>query len=274
MLTPEQQSMTAAARFAGKVILITGGGSGIGAATARRIASEGGKVVVTGRRPGPIAAIAQETGGLAFAGDAADPDDLARAISGTVEAFGGLDGVIANAAGAVPGSVIEIPLDGWKESCRLNIDGPMLLARLAVPELRKRGGGSIVLVASLAAISGAPDMASYLTTKAALLGLNRSIAYDYGKDNIRSNVVCPGWVRTEMANGAIRMFADREGITEDEMADHISRTIAMRRMASPDEMAAVIAFLASEDSSCITGAELTADNGAKIFHGGSFDPPA
>lgn len=261
-------------RFVGKVILITGGGTGIGAASARRIAAEGGNVIVTGRRPGPIEAIAQEIGGLAFAGDAANPEHLAQAIAGAVETYGGLDGVIANAAGAVPGSIVDIPLDGWKDSCRLNIDGPMLLARLAVPELRKRGGGSIVLVASLAAISGAPDMASYLTTKAALLGLNRSIAYDYGKENIRSNVVCPGWVRTEMANGAIRMFADQKGITEDEMADHISRTIAMRRMASPEEMAAVVTFLASDDSSCITGTELTADNGAKIFHGGSFDPPA
>lgn len=266
--------MTAGGRFAGKVILITGGGTGIGAASARRIAAEGGKVVVTGRRSGPIEAVAQEVGGLAFAGDAADPSDLAAAIAGAVEIFGGLDGVIANAAGAVPGSILDISPEAWRESCRINIDGPMLLARLAVPELRKRGGGAIVLVASLAAISGAPDMASYLTTKAALLGLNRSIAYDYGKDNIRCNVVCPGWVRTEMANGAIRMFADQAGISEDAMADHISRTIAMRRMASPDEMAAVITFLASEDSSCITGTELTADNGAKIFHGGSFDPPA
>jgi NAD(P)-dependent dehydrogenase (short-subunit alcohol dehydrogenase family) len=266
--------MTTGARFAGKVILITGGGTGIGAATARRIAAEGGKVVVTGRRRGPIDEIAQETGGLAFAGDAADPDDLAAAIAGAVKAFGGLDGVIANAAGVAAGSILDIPLDGWKESCRINIDGPMLLARLAVPELRKRGGGSIVLVASLAAISGAPDMASYLTTKAALLGLSRSIAYDYGRDNIRSNVVCPGWVRTEMANAAIQMFADKAGCSQDAMADHISRTVAMRRMATPEEMAAVITFLASEDSSCITGTELTADNGARIFHGGSFDPPA
>jgi len=261
-------------RFADKVVLITGGGTGIGAATARRIASEGGKVIVTGRRPEPIAAIAQEIGGLSFAGDAANPAHLAEAIAGAVAQFGGLDAVISNAAASTAGSVVDIALDAWHDANRVNVDGAMLLARLAVPALRERGGGAVVIVASLAAVSGAPDMASYLTTKAALLGLNRSIAYDYGKYNIRSNVVCPGWVRTEMANGAIAMFADRKGCSADEMADHIARTLAMRRMATPDEMASVVAFLASDDSSCMTGSVVTADSGAMIFHGGSFDPPA
>lgn len=259
-------------RFSDKVVLITGGGTGIGAATARRIAAEDGHVIVTGRRSGPIEAVAEEIGGLAFAGDAADPAHLATAIAGAVARFGGLDAIVANAGNSIPGAVTDIDPEAWHEAFRTNVDGAMLLARSAIPEMRKRGGGAIVLVASLAAIGGAPNMASYLTSKAALLGLNRSLAYDYGPDNIRSNVVCPGWVRTEMANGAISMFASKLGYSDDEMAEHLSRTLALRRMATEDEMASVIAFLASQDSSCMTGSIITADNGATLFHGGSFAP--
>lgn len=262
--------MSSYERFIGKTVLITGGGTGIGAAAARRIAREGGHVVVTGRRPEPIEAIAREIGGLAFAGDAADSEHLATAIAGAVARFGGLDAIVSNAGAGIPGSATDIAIERWKAAFRTNVDGAMLLARLAVPEMRKRGGGAIVLVASLAAISGAPNMASYLTSKAALLGLNRSLAYDYGPENIRSNVICPGWVRTEMANGAIGMFASMRGCTEDEMAEELSRTLALRRMATPEEMAAVVAFLASGDSACMTGSIITADSGATLFHGGSF----
>src|SRR5579872_3866073 len=187
-------------RFEGKVALITGGGTGIGAATARRIAAEGGKVVVTGRRIEPIAKVADEIGGAALAGDAADLDHIKAAVALAVERFGGLDVLVANAGMNLVAPLLDMSLDDWRQTIAVNLDGPMLACRAAISEMRKRGGGAIVHVASLASLRTAPGFLAYCTTKAALLGLNRSIAMDYGPERIRSNLVCPSFVRSEMAD--------------------------------------------------------------------------
>lgn len=202
-------------RFAGKVALITGGGSGIGAASAKRIADEGGKVVVIGRREAPLRAVADACGGHAVIGDTASLDDLARAVAEAEERFGGLDVLVANAGIELFGSVETVALEDWRRVFEVNLEGAMLAARASIPAMRKRGGGAIVLLASVAALSGAPSYVSYLTTKAGMLGLNRSIAYDYGPENIRCNALCPGWVKTEMAQRAIADIAALKGTTAD-----------------------------------------------------------
>jgi NAD(P)-dependent dehydrogenase (short-subunit alcohol dehydrogenase family) len=136
--------------------------------------------------------------------------------------------------------------------------------------MRARGGGNIVLVASVAALFGAPAYSAYLTSKAAMLGLNRSIAYDYGPENIRCNVLCPGWVRTEMAERAIGDFAKAKGIGLEEMIADIVKIYPLRRMGTPEEIATVIAFLASEDSSFMTGSVVSADGGGGIVDVGTL----
>lgn len=248
-------------RFDGKVVLITGGGTGIGAATARHIAAEGGKVVVTGRRSGPIEAVAAETGGIAVAGDTTDVEHIAAAVAVARDRFGGLDVLVANAGVEVLGSVEEIDLDDWRSALQTNVDGAMLFARAAIPAMRDRGGGAIILVSSVAALAGAPHYVSYLTSKTALIGLNRSLAYDYGPEKIRSNALCPGWVRTEMAERFLGEFAAAKGISLEEMIRTVAKPYPLRRMAAPEEIAAVIAFLASEDASFMTGATVVADGG-------------
>lgn len=257
-------------RFEGKVALITGGGTGIGAATARRIAAEGGKVVVTGRRREPIEAVAAETGGIAIVGDTTSATDIDTAIAAAREHFGGLDLLVANAGIETHGTVEDVELEGWRQVLQTNLDGVMLATRAAIPAMRSRGGGAIVLVGSVASLFGAPQSVSYLTSKAALLGLNRSLAYDYGPQRIRCNMICPGWVRTEMADRAISAFATARGITEDEMIMEMVKHYPLRRISHSDEIASVIAFLGSSDASFMTGTVTVADGGGSIVDVGSL----
>ena len=257
-------------RFAGKVALITGGGTGIGAASAKRIADEGGKVVVMGRREAPLRALADACGGHAVIGDTASLDDLTRAVAEAEERFGGLDVLVANAGIELFGSVETVGLDDWRHVFEVNLEGAMLAARVVIPAMRKRGGGAILLMASVAALSGAPSYVSYLTTKAGLLGLNRSIAYDYGPENIRCNALCPGWVKTEMAERAIADIAALKGTTADVLARDIVSIYPLRRMAEPAEIAAIVAFLCSSDASFVTGATLSADGGGGIVDVGTL----
>lgn len=251
-------------RFTGKVALITGGGSGIGAAAARRLASEGAHVVVTGRRAQPIEEVAHEINGLAVVGDTRDEAHIAAAITAAIEQFGGLDVLIANAGKAYPGSVTEVDLKAFDDSFEINVKGSLLAARHAVPEMQRRGGGSIVLVSSQAAFVAYPELTPYLTAKAAMLGLSRAIAHDYGPDGIRCNVLCPAWVRSEMTEATFGELAAQKGRTLDDMFKLAMQPTPLRRMASPDEMAGPIAFLASDDASFITGTVIIADGGGAI----------
>jgi meso-butanediol dehydrogenase / (S,S)-butanediol dehydrogenase / diacetyl reductase len=258
------------ARFVGKVALITGGGTGIGAASARQIAAEGGKVVLLGRREEPLSTVAKECDGLAVMGDTASLADLENAVAVAQQTYGGLDILVANAGIEVFGSVETVPLDDWARTMSVNLDGAMLATRAAVPHMRARGGGNIVLVASVAALFGAPAYSAYLTSKAAMLGLNRSIAYDYGPENIRCNALCPGWVRTEMAERAIGDFAKAKGIGLEEMIADIVKIYPLRRMGTAEEIASIVAFLASQDSSFMTGSVVSADGGGGIVDVGTL----
>ena len=260
-------------RYNGKVALITGGGTGIGAATAQRIAAEGGKVVVTGRRFELIKKIADEVGGAAIAGDVTDLAHLKAAVALAVERFGGLDVLVANAGVETFGSVEQISLEDWQRTLEVNLDGAMRACRIAIPAMRARGGGSIIHVASVAALSGAPAYVSYLTSKAALLGLNRSIAYDYGPEGIRSNAICPGWVHTEMTERAIGDIAKIKHSNFEDLMAEVVRPYPLRRMARPGEIAAVIAFLGSDDASFMTGSVVTADGGGSIVDIGTLAFP-
>jgi meso-butanediol dehydrogenase / (S,S)-butanediol dehydrogenase / diacetyl reductase len=251
-------------RFEGKVALITGGGTGIGAAAARRIAAEGGKVVVTGRRPGPIAAIAEETGGLALAGDATDQAHVEAAVALAVDRFGGLDVLVANAGIGFVSPLVGLDLAAWKQTMSINLDGPMLASKAAIPAMIKRGGGAIVHVASLAAVRALPFSSAYMASKAAVLALNRSIAFDYGPQGIRSNAICPALVPTEMAEEGVTMAAAAQGLTYKELEKRIANVYPLRRVGIPDDIAAAIAFFASDDAAFITGTMLMADGGASI----------
>lgn len=241
-------------RLAGQAALVTGGGTGIGAAIARRFAAEGAAVAVMGRRPEPLAAVAAETGAVAIPGDVARLDDVRRAVRTAVESLGGLDVVVNNAAS---GS------GKWDATMAANVGGPYAVVRESVPHLLARGGGSIVNVGSVAALVAGPDGAAYATSKGALLTLTRALAVELGPLGIRVNALCPGWVRTPRSETEMDELVRMRGLSSREEAfAAVSKHVPLRRVAEPDEIAACTLFLAGRDSSFVTGAVLVADGGS------------
>src|SRR5580765_4838304 len=199
-------------RLEGRVAIISGGGTGIGAATARLFAREGAKVVVTGRRPEPIAAVAAEIDGVSVAGDTSDPGHAAEAVAAAVSAFGGLDIVVASAGIGIEAPVADIDDEGWRRVFDVNLTGPMMMTRAALPVMLERGGGSVVLVSSTNSMAAAPASAAYDASKAGLNALARAIAVDYGPRGIRANALCPGWVITPMGDESMDELAVANGL--------------------------------------------------------------
>ncbi|MHB8867879.1 MAG: SDR family NAD(P)-dependent oxidoreductase [Thermoleophilia bacterium] len=251
-------------RLHGKVAVITGGGTGIGAATARRFAAQGANVVVTGRRLEPIEAVAGEIGGIALAGDVSDEAHCIALATAAVETYGGLDIMVANAGVEVFGSAEHVDLDQWRDVLRVNLDGVLFSARAALGPMRARGGGSIVILGSVASLFGVPSFVSYVTSKHAVIGLMRSLAVDYGPEGIRVNAVCPSFTRTEMGDRALETLGGMIGLNLEEAAIRGTRDYPLRRAAEPEEVASVIEFLASDDASFVTGATIPVDGGASI----------
>lgn len=248
-------------RLADKVALISGGGSGIGAATARRFALEGAKVVVTGRRRELIEAVAADTGGVAVAGDTRDATHTAKAVATAVTTFGGLDIVVASAGLGFPGSAGDINDEDWQRTIDANLTGAMVLVRAALPAMLKRGGGAVVLVSSVDALVTGPGSVAYDTSKAGLLALSRSIAVEYGPRGIRSNALCPGWVVTPMGDDSMDDLASAQGVSREDAYKVVTAQVPLRRPATADEIASCCLFLTSDEASIVTGTALIADGG-------------
>ncbi|KAA2267132.1 SDR family oxidoreductase [Solihabitans fulvus] len=255
--------MSGANRLAGRVALITGGGTGIGAAAARRLVEDGARVVLTGRRADPLREVAEPLGdaALALSADAADSSAMRAVVAETVDRFGRLDVVVANAGGHGLGAALDTDDKSWQDSLDANLTSAFVTIRESLPALLVRGG-SVVLVSSLAGLFSGPGVCGYVTTKHALIGLTRSIARDYGRKGVRANVVCPGWVRTAMGDVQMDEFGAARGISRAEAYALVTENTPLGRPAEPEEIASVIAFLASQDSSIMSGAVLTADAGA------------
>lgn len=250
-------------RLENKVAIITGGGSGVGAATARLFASEGAKVVVTGRRPEPIAAVAAEVAGVAVAGDTGDPAHAAQVVAEAVSVFGGIDVIVASAGVGIEGTVGDMSDEDWRRTMDTNLNGPMMLVRATLPVMLERGGGSIVLVASTNGMAAAPASAAYDVSKAGLIALARAIAVDYGPRGIRANALCPGWVMTPMGDESMDELGASKGISRQEAYDLATADVPLRRAGTAEEMAACCLFLASDESSIVTGTSLVADAGGQ-----------
>ena len=247
----------------GKVALITGGGTGLGAAVARRFSNSGASIVVTGRREDLIKTIAEETGGLAVAGDVTDIGHLTHAVSLAVKEFGGLDVVIANAGVMSSADVASVKEDDWQQMIDVNLTGVMLTVKAALPAMINKGG-TVVNISSVAGMMGVNDAAGYSATKSALLGLTRSMAMDYGRHRIRVNTLCPGWFLSEMSQMEMEELAREKEISVSEAIDLVTQYLPLKRMADPDEIAACVEFLASDNSSFVTGTVLIADGGSSI----------
>ncbi len=253
-------------RLAGKVALISGAATGIGAATARRFVAEGARVAILDVNEADGRALADELDAGAgkasfFACDVSDLDASRRAVDGAAEQFGGLDIVFANAAAGtivVGGTVESIEPERWDLAFGVNARGVYGLTRAALPHVRARGGGSIILTSSSSAFIGASGRPThaYAATKGALISLARSMAVSYGPEGIRVNAIAPGLVRTRLTEDIL---------SNPETHDAAIRGIPLRRYAMPDELAACALFLAGADASFVTGTVLVVDGGQTIM---------
>jgi NAD(P)-dependent dehydrogenase (short-subunit alcohol dehydrogenase family) len=247
------------------VALVAGGGSGIGAATAVRLAEEGASVVVgdlDGANAARVATGITDAGGSAMPVpfDIADEASVDEIVVRTVDTFGGLDGVHVNAADLSATTLQRdtdaehLPLDVFDRTMAVNLRGHLLITRRVLAELRTGGGGSIVYTASAAAITGGSGRTAYAMSKGGLLALSRHVAHQFGKDGIRSNVVAPGYVMTEgvIVRGNEATFAAALA------------ALPSNRLGRPEDIAAAVAYLLSDDAEWLTGQVLSVDGGATM----------
>jgi len=254
-------------KLEGKVALITGGGSGIGAAIAERFVAEGAKICIAGRREDALASVARSLPAAAVVtcpGDVSKDADVARMVAKTVEFGGKLDVLVNNAGVSTCGAIAEADRAEWRRSLDVNVTGPFMLMQEAIPHMIENGGGSIISVSSLGGVRCLGEMPSYCASKAALIMLTQQAALDYGPHNIRSNAVCPGAVRTPMLDMELGEACETVGGDMTSYLSKLTEALPLRRCAEPQEIAATCAFLASDDSSCITGVVLLADGGTAI----------
>ena len=253
--------------LAGRVAIVTGAGSGIGLATARALARAGAAVVVAdldGVRAEKVAAEIAAEGGRARAqrADVADPASVAAMVAAAVEAFGGLDILHNNAAASDPavigadGELVDLDLGVWERTLAVNLRGPMLGCKYAIPRMLERGGGAIVNTSSISGLTGDVARVAYGVSKAGLDSLTRYVATQYGKRGIRCNSIAPGVISTP----ALEANVSREQIAIYER-NHLTP-----RLGRPEDIAAAVVFLVSDAAGFVTGQTLCVDGGLLAHH--------
>lgn len=239
-----------------KVAVVVGASRGIGAATARAFAEAGATVVLAARDERALGAVVrdiQERDGRALAvpTDIANASDVERLIQRTLDVYGHLDVAFNNAAdGPAPAPLAEIPLEGFDRAVQINLRGVFLAMKHEIPAMLAAGGGAIVNMSSTAGLSGVPGIAAYVATKHAILGLTKSAALDYAGRNIRVNAIAPGPILT-----------DRLSALPEQARERVSQSVPMRRIGRPEEVAAAVTWLCSDQATFITGATITIDGG-------------
>jgi len=252
-------------RLSGKVALITGGGTGIGRAIALAFAREGAGVAVAGRRLEKLREVISEVQKQGGAGLAVDCDvtrarDVERAVKGTVERFGRLN-VLVNNAGTLHVSTVEgINEEEWDRVMTVNVKGPFLMSRAVLPEFRKCGGGAIVNIGSVLGLVAMKDRAAYCASKGGVTMLTKAMAVDHGHENIRVNCICPSIVETELVKGLFDASGQGDALRTGRIA-----LIPLGRFGQPPDVAEMAVFLASEESSWLTGAAIPLDGGLTAY---------
>ena len=246
-------------RLEGKVAIVTGGGGGIGSAVARRIVAEGGRVAIADLHEDSARRAAEPLGDAAIAVsfDAADPQSVREMVERTVERFGRLDILHNNAALTDPErqqqdtTAVDIPLEIWDATMTINVTGYLLGCKYALPHMIGGGGGSIINTASGSGMAGDLARIAYGSSKGAIIALTRYVATQHGKQGVRCNAIAPGVVLTEALSRTV-----------PGLADIIKRHILTPRFGTPEDIAALAAFLASDESAYITGQTISIDGGS------------
>lgn len=246
-------------KLQGKIALVTGFGSGLGRAIAVMFAKEGAAVAGTsltatkGRET--VALIEKEAGARAFfrSGDVGDSEQMKMLISETVARYGALDIVVNSAGVRTNGSITDISEEAWDRTLDANLKGAFVVSRLAIPEMKKRGGGVIIHIAARSGMLGQAGRAAYCASKGGLVRLTEAMAMDHARDNIRVNCICPGPVRTPMVDTS----------TPEKLARYKTR-VPMGRIGEPDDVAFAAVYLASQEASFVTAAILPVDGGMRL----------
>lgn len=251
-----------------RVMLVTGAGSGIGAATAELAAAAGWQVVICGRRREPLEALAQRTGAAVRVVDVTEGGAVESVVAQTIAEFGRLDSVVANAGVMAIGSVVDTDPADWDAVLNTNLTSVYLLARAAVPHLVE-ARGTFIGVSSIAALRSATGAVAYSVSKAGLISLVQSVARDFGPVGLRANAICPGWVRTEMADAEMAEFGEPSGLDVEGAYAAVTELVPQRRAGEPVEIARAILWLAGEESSYVNGAVLAVDGGTILVDAGT-----
>jgi NAD(P)-dependent dehydrogenase (short-subunit alcohol dehydrogenase family) len=246
------------ARLQNKTAIITGAGTGIGRAIARAFVREGAKIALVGRRSEPLDSLAQELGGAALscAADICKQTDIDRILQ-QVETNIGTPDVLVNNAGVLHiGTAEQITEEQWDQTFNVNVRGLWRMSRAVLPSMRKAGGGSIVNVASVLGINGARLRAAYAASKGAVVLLTKCMAIDHGPDKIRVNAICPSFVETDLTAEVIRKALDPNTVLKERIGVH-----PIGRLGEPEDIAGLAVYLASNESSWVTGAAMPVDGG-------------
>jgi NAD(P)-dependent dehydrogenase (short-subunit alcohol dehydrogenase family) len=253
----------------GKVAIVTGGGAGIGEAVTRRFVACGARVCIAGRRRKMLEGVAQslpEGSVKICAADVSDEKDVQRILKTALSFEGGLHVLVNNAAidQDPPAGVVDMDVAKWRKMLEVNLTGPFLMMKASIPHMIKAGGGSVVNVSSLAGLRCIPENPGFCASKGGLINLTQQAALDYGRYNVRCNVVCPGATKTDMFTENMEAFAKMVGTNVDDILARFMKNVPLPRVARPDEMAGICAFLASDDSSFLSGTVIPVDGGAAI----------
>ena len=245
----------------GKVAIVTGASKGIGEAMARGLAEFGAKVVISSRKQESVEEVAADfrADGLEATGIAchvADEEQQMQLIQRTLDTYGRID-ILINNAGTNPffGPIEDMPMSAYQKTLDINLHACLSLSNKALPHMKKQGGGSIIHISSIEGLHPSAGFAAYNVSKAGLIMLGQNQAAEWGKDNVRVNIICPGLVKTKLSTA---LWVDEENLKK------FQKNIPLKRMALPDEMAGLAVFLASDASSYMTGAVLVNDGG--ILH--------
>jgi NAD(P)-dependent dehydrogenase (short-subunit alcohol dehydrogenase family) len=245
-------------RLKGKIGIVTGAGSGIGRACAIALAKEGARVALVGRRKDHIEQVAHDIGdrACAISADLSQAAEITRVIAETVRRFGGLNLLLNNAGVLHVGTVEQITEEQWDHTFTLNVRSVWLLSRAALPHMRNAGGGSIINLASVLGIVGARNRAAYASSKGAMIQLTKCMAIDHGHEHIRVNAICPSFIETELTAQLLGQVTNPEAFRRDRTAAH-----PIGRLGQPEDIAPLAVYLASDESSWVTGAVLPVDGG-------------
>jgi NAD(P)-dependent dehydrogenase (short-subunit alcohol dehydrogenase family) len=264
-LPPQSRSANAeimdARTLEGRHALITGGGTGIGAAAAQHLHTAGAKLSLLGRRMEPLQAVAEQVGGLAIGCDVTDPQQIANAFDEARTLNGPIDLLIVNAGIAESAPFHKMTRESWDRIIGVNLTAAFECARAAIPDLLKSDNGRLVFVASVASLRGVPYAAHYAASKHGLLGLMRSLAAEYAKTNLTVNAVCPGYVDTPMTDQSVARVSEITGRSEGDARAAITNMNASGRLVDPQAIGNVIAMLCQPLSRDINGAAITLDGG-------------